>query len=267
MAYVSQLLSHRTRLVSYLPGIHVLVRCVTRNISAAAAACSDPPIMAASPLRQGWIDWNLKGTEEEKKSVAKQMLTDVLPPSSRGKQEVLFHFNQEFSDPVSSQEVDSAQHFFSTSGVECAIQSCPETLKKDFCSMFPEAPSSDMVIVTVTQKTKNDMTSWSADVDQERDQMLDKFVHGAKEICLTLQQEGFWADFIDPASGLAFFGAYTSNTLFETDDRYRHLGFQIEDLGCCRVIRHSLWGTQIFVGTICTNAPPTTLTIKNLQHN
>ncbi|XP_024863185.1 metabolism of cobalamin associated Db isoform X2 [Kryptolebias marmoratus] len=237
--------------------------------------------MAASPLHReldqsvhlpgvmGWMDCNLKGTEEEKKSVAKQMLTDVWPPpSSRQRQDFpLFPFNEEFSDPVSSQQVVSAQHPFSTSGVECAIQSCPEILKKDFCSMFPEAPSSDMMIVTVTQKTQNDMSSWSADVEEEREQMLDKFVNGAKEICFTLLKEGFWADFIEPSSGLAFFGAYTNNTLFETDDRYRHLGFQIEDLGCCRVIRHALWGTRVFVGTIYTNAPPTTLIMKNLQHS
>lgn len=62
-----------------------------------------------------------------------------------------------------------------------------------------------------------------------------------------------------------FFGSYTNNTLFETDDRYRHLGFQIEDLGCCRVIRHSLWGTHVFVGTIFTNAPINSLVMKKLQ--
>lgn len=62
-----------------------------------------------------------------------------------------------------------------------------------------------------------------------------------------------------------FFGPYTNNTLFETDERYRHLGFQIEDLGCCRVIGHRLWGTHVFVGTIVTEAPPTSSVMKRLQ--
>lgn len=31
-----------------------------------------------------------------------------------------------------------------------------------------------MMVVTVTQRTQNDMTSWCADVEQEREQMLDK---------------------------------------------------------------------------------------------
>ncbi|KAM7406821.1 hypothetical protein PAMA_002841 [Pampus argenteus] len=172
---------------------------------------------------------------------------------------------QEKDDPALPQNVSRAEQYFNTSSVECAIQTCPELLKKDFQSMFPEAPSSGMMVVTVTQKTQNNMTAWCAEVDQERELMLDKFVDGAKEICYALQREGFWADFIDPSSGLAFFGSYTNNTLFETDDRYRHLGFQIEDLGCCRVIQHSLWGTHIFVGTIFTNAPPSSLIMKKLQ--
>ena len=40
--------------------------------------------------------------------------------------------------------------------------------------MFPDAPSKGMMVVTVTQKTKNDMTSWSEQVDEEREQMLEK---------------------------------------------------------------------------------------------
>ncbi|KAM3861870.1 metabolism of cobalamin associated Db [Diretmus argenteus] len=292
-----QVLCSRARLVSYLPGLHVLVRRVVgaRTFSAAGSSGSDEPYVATAPPDMGpqtvWPDEtmgpfgpqdtrfqlpgnvgfgsHLEGTEQKRTS-ARKLIPDVLsaPSSSERHEFILAQFIGDFHEKdgaASLQNVNRAEQYFDNSNVECAIQSCPELLKKDFQSMFPEAPSNGMMVVTVSQKTLNDMTSWSEEVDDERERMLDKFVAGAKEICYALQKEGFWADFIDPSSGLAFFGSYTNNTLFETDDRYRHLGFQIEDLGCCKVIRHALWGSHVFVGTVLTNAPPDSFIMKKLQ--
>lgn len=291
-------LCSRARLVTYLPEFHVLVHRVAgaRTFSTAGSSGSDEPRTAIAPSSMGlqtvWpdeimgpfgpqdqrfqlpgnvgFDCHLEGLTGKKKSLPHKMVPDVLSSQSSSERHefILTQVIGEFlekDDPALSQNTDGAEQYFDSSTVECAIQSCPELLKKDFQSMFPEAPSSGMMVVTVTQKTQNDMMSWCADVEQEREQMLGKFVDGAKEICYSLQREGFWADFIDPSSGLPFFGSYTNNSLFETDDRYRHLGFQIEDLGCCRVIRHSIWGTRVFVGTIFTNAPPNCFVMKKLK--
>ncbi|KAJ0026494.1 hypothetical protein NQD34_017494 [Periophthalmus magnuspinnatus] len=146
--------------------------------------------------------------------------------------------------------------FFDLVSVECAVQPCPRCLITDVRLMFPEAPPSSLTVVTVTQRTLLDMTRWDAQVEQEREELLRRFINGATQICSELHREGHWADFIDPSSGLPFYGPYTNLTLFETDERYSALGFSVEDLGCCRVLRHSLWGTNVFVGTIFTAALP-----------
>ncbi|XP_026126739.1 methylmalonic aciduria and homocystinuria type D protein, mitochondrial-like isoform X1 [Carassius auratus] len=295
---MTSVLCSRARLVTYLPGLHVLVHRVAGARTFSGASCSDETHLHSSTpdtaQRTVWpdetmgpfgpqdkhfqlagnmgFDCHLEGAVEQRTSAMDDVMPDVLTAQSSSERHgfIVAQFISELheSDKTSAeQNLDKAEHFFDHSSVECAIQSCPESLKKDLKSMFPEAPSTAMMVVTVTQKTQNDMTAWTEQVDQEREELLDKFVAGAKEICHALRTEGFWADFIDPSSGLAFFGPYTNNTLFETDERYRHLGFRIEDLGCCKVIRHVLWGTHVFVGTLFTTAPPDSQIMKKLQGN
>jgi len=141
--------------------------------------------------------------------------------------------------------------------LECRAQECPELVKKDFLDLFPDMNlrNRDLTVVTLSQKTLNDMSGWTEDVEVEREELIEQFIMVAEEICSALKKEHYWADFIDPCSGRPYLGQFTSATFFETDERYRHLGFRIEDLGCCKVISHKLWGTHVFVGAIFTNAP------------
>lgn len=44
----------------------------------------------------------------------------------------------------------------------------------DFESLFPEVANSKLMILTVTQKTENDMTVWSEEVEVEREALLEK---------------------------------------------------------------------------------------------
>lgn len=267
---MANVLCSRARLVVYLPGLQTLVRNMAgvRVISAAAPPSDQglDHILCSSDGNQlpdgVGCDYHLEPAADQDWS-AQQMMSVMSNSETRFHHPHSIPEFYDINDTVSCQKVSRAG-YFDNSRVECSIQSCPELLKQDVRSMFPEAPDCDMTVVTVTQKTENDMTAWSVAVEQERDQMLASFVEGAKQMCLTLQQRGFWADFIEPASGLAFFGSYTNNTLFETDERFRHLGFEIEDLGCCRVIRHSRWGTHVFVGTIFTSAPPSSVVMRTV---
>ena len=124
-------------------------------------------------------------------------------------------------------------------------------------------------VITIAQRTENDMSAWSDDMDTERELLTEHYVAAAKEICARqgntagslcsrrlkspcsrLKDDNYWADFIDPCSGKPYYGSHTPTTMFETDEKYRLLGFRIEDLGCCKVLCHREYGRNVFVGTI-----------------
>ena len=63
-----------------------------------------------------------------------------------------------------------------------------------------------------------------------------------------------------------YLGVSGSDTFTELDDRMRHFGFTIEDLGCCKCLRHINWGTHVFVGSIFTTAPTNSQVIASLMN-
>jgi len=173
-----------------------------------------------------------------------------------------------FTEPTKSNGASAAAacDMESFDSLEYVAQEMTLSVRKDFQELFPDRnlEKEDLTVITLSQKTHNDMTSWSDQVEAERELLLSNFIAGASDICQALKQSGYWADFIEPASGRPYFGAYTNSTLFETDERYRTLGFDIDDVGCCKVIRHQLWGSHAYVGSIFTNAPMDHPAVNNL---
>ena len=143
-------------------------------------------------------------------------------------------------------------------GLNCELHEAPSLLRREVSSLFPDRDviNKHLSVITLSQKTANDMSGWSNEVEKEREDLIEHFLSAAKELCGRLKSDGYWSDFIDPTSGKPYFGQYTNTTMFETDEKYRLLGFRIEDLGCCKVISHKEFGRNVFVGTIFTDAHP-----------
>jgi len=182
---------------------------------------------------------------------------------------VLAEFHQnEFLPTVEEEEKERVNYCMDHNvNLELSAMNCPTALVKDLISMFPDQQltnHSRLTVLNLTQKSDNDMSAWSLQMEMERDKLTHVFIESAMNICEALKQEGFWADFIDPTSGRPYLGGFTNSTLFETDERYRQLGFKIEDLGCCKVMKHVLWGSYAFVGTIFTTAPLEDAAIKSI---
>lgn len=66
--------------------------------------------------------------------------------------------------------------------------------------------------------------------------LLFQFVVVAQELCTKLKIQDYWADFINPFSGKPYMGPIASPSLYNTDSRFRCLGFQINQYAHCKVI-------------------------------
>lgn len=141
--------------------------------------------------------------------------------------------------------------------LEVTPHEAPVLLRKQMMDLFPDKTLRDgaLTVVTLAIRTQCDMSAWSEEMEVEREKLTDHTVITAKEICGRLKDEGYWADFIDPCSGTPHYSGHSATTMFETDEKYRLLGFRIEDLGCCKVISHNRFGRNVFVGCVVTNAP------------
>jgi len=139
---------------------------------------------------------------------------------------------------------------------------CPKLLKIGMRKVFSGADLAlnEMTVLNLTQKFDY---STMEDSDQERIQLAYTFVEAASAICETLQSLGHWADFIDPRSGKPY---YTNGQgkLFDSDRRYHHLGFSINDVGSCDIINSINWSRTQFVGTIFTDAPYNCQIVKRI---
>uniref|UniRef100_A0A8C7YXN7 Metabolism of cobalamin associated Da n=1 Tax=Oryzias sinensis TaxID=183150 RepID=A0A8C7YXN7_9TELE len=212
------------------------------------------------------FDCHLEGMGNRPKTPVHKTVPDILtaPSSAERQQFILAQFVNEFQGklgPISGR-VHKAEQYFNQADADCSINSCPELLRKELEQLFPSAPAASITVVTVAPKDSQ-RGAETSDLDQEH--VLHKFVSGAKEMCFALWTAGYWADFINPTTGAAFFASPSSTSTLRPDEQLRHLGFRIEVSGSCTVIRHVLNGSPLFVGTVFTSAPTNSAAIARLQ--
>jgi hypothetical protein len=60
--------------------------------------------------------------------------------------------------------------------VECLVQECPSFIQKGLLELFPGAKLKleNLCVITLSEKTENDMTSWSMAVKEEREKLLEQ---------------------------------------------------------------------------------------------
>eukprot|EP00434_Breviolum_minutum_P024913 symbB.v1.2.022003.t1/scaffold1932.1/size98745/5 len=90
-------------------------------------------------------------------------------------------------------------------------------------------------------KTKHRQSAMSNEMLKERQLCYGQLVEKMQAFKEHFDAAERWCDFIDPSTG-APFHADSSTTLLECDERYRSLGFEILELGCCKALCNKSFG-------------------------
>jgi hypothetical protein len=92
-------------------------------------------------------------------------------------------------------------------GFQVSVHACPRLMLRElqlvFPGRFPRRPAEGHVLAVLTcQRSLMDLSQFGVDADREKDRLLETFVAFAQHVTSALIARKFWADFIDPCSGL-----------------------------------------------------------------
>jgi hypothetical protein len=95
--------------------------------------------------------------------------------------------------------------------------------------------------------------------------MFSQFMEFGDEVCQKIRQAGYWADYIDPCSGLPMLTKCCNKVYSEVDGMECLLNYKAYNAGFCKVLTHPRWGSAVYPATMFCYAPRDVVT--NILHS
>jgi len=138
--------------------------------------------------------------------------------------------------------------------LEVHVCRCPRLFMRELSHVFPQLPEGPLLAIPTCQHSVVDLVKIGGAVEVEKDRCLEVFMSFAETVCKRLRSKGFWADYIDPCSGLPMITPDTTKVYSEVDGIQTLLGFATMDAGMCKILLHPKWGSSVYPASAFTNA-------------
>lgn len=112
-----------------------------------------------------------------------------------------------------------------------------------------------LIIVPTVQQARVDLVSIGQEVEDEKNRLLESFMHWGHTIASRLTAQGYWVDFIDPMTAMPSLGPSGASGYSEVEGFEVLLNYRVQNVGCCKVILHPRWLSRIYPATLFTTAP------------
>mmetsp|Transcript_18468 Transcript_18468/g.38730 ORF Transcript_18468/g.38730 Transcript_18468/m.38730 type:complete len:199 (-) Transcript_18468:279-875(-) len=152
--------------------------------------------------------------------------------------------------------------------LECSLHYLPKPLLREFGHVFNDehlkfgdgslnSSGGDLSLLAVptNQRAREDLVAVGDHIEAEKDRLLNVFLDFGKYICENLRSKGYWADYIDPCSGLPMISLNCNKVYSEVDGMECLLNYKAHNAGFCKVLTHPKWGSAVYPATIFAYAP------------
>eukprot|EP00752_Nemacystus_decipiens_P005299 g4807.t1 len=139
-------------------------------------------------------------------------------------------------------------------GLEVSLHTCPRALFRELRHVFPGVDLDACLAVPTSQKADIELVSFGDTVETEKDRLLNSFARFASGLCKQIREAGYWADYIDPCSGLPMLTG--GNKVYsEVEGMQLLLQYRVMNAGSCKVLLHPQWGSAVYPASLFCNAP------------
>jgi hypothetical protein len=115
--------------------------------------------------------------------------------------------------------------------------------------------TAEILALPTNQMALHDLVATGGAVELEKDRLLNVFMDFAHKLCDKIIQAGYWADYVDPCSGLPMLTKNCNKVYSEVDGMECCLNYKSFNAGFCKVLTHPRWGTAVYPATIFAWAP------------
>jgi hypothetical protein len=162
---------------------------------------------------------------------------------------------------------DTAQKSAAPPVLEVSVHTLPKNLQREFKHVFPEEnlefhnnnyrnePDCEYLAIPTNQRALMDLVVVGDAVELEKDRLLNVFMTFARGLCDSIRAAGYWADFIDPCSGLPMLTLNCNKVYSEVDGMEVCLNYKSYNAGFCKVLVHPKFGSAVYPATIFARAP------------
>ncbi|KAL3815582.1 hypothetical protein ACHAXA_001561 [Cyclostephanos tholiformis] len=149
--------------------------------------------------------------------------------------------------------------------LECSLHYLPKPLMREFGHVFndqylkfvDQAGDSPLRLLAIptNQRAREDLVAVGDHIEREKDRLLNVFIAFGKYLCEQLRAMGYWADYIDPCSGLPMISLNCNKVYSEVDGMECLLNYKAYNAGFCKILTHPRWGSAVYPATIFAHAP------------